>query len=76
MKVRIKTKREFKEDGLWDEEYNCPELWNYQGEMDYLFGKTVEVEQIKGSGRYRLKDDSDWVVYQEFIAEIIEKENK
>jgi len=77
MKVRIKTEEEFKDEGLWDKEYNYPLYWNYQGEMDYLFGKTVEVEQIKGSRRYRLKDGSDWVIYKRFIAEIIEeKENQ
>jgi hypothetical protein len=44
VKIKIKTKEEFKRDGSWDEENNAPFYWNFQGEMDYLFGKTFEVE--------------------------------
>jgi hypothetical protein len=76
VKIRIKTKEEFKRDNLWDYDNNCPNMWNRQGKMDYLFGATIEVmkisERIK---RYKLTDNSKWIIYEEFIAEFIEDDN-
>jgi hypothetical protein len=73
MKVKIKTKKQFKEDGLWDKELNHPPLWNHQGKMDYLFGQTVEVEKNKECSGYSLTDGIGWTIYNEYIAEIIEE---
>jgi hypothetical protein len=43
-KYRFKTKKEFIRDGLWDEEYNCPDKWNSDGEMNNYLGIDVPDE--------------------------------
>jgi hypothetical protein len=43
MKIRIKTKEEFKENDLWDKEYNVPLNWAPTGSMNYLIGKELEI---------------------------------
>jgi hypothetical protein len=74
MKILIKTKKQFKDDGLWNNEYDCPIRWNHQGKMNYLLGKTVEIEKIgKYAGIYKLKDKSGWFIYKDSIAKVIEE---
>ena len=43
-KYRFKTKEEFIRDGLWDEKYNCPDRWNFDGEMNKYLGIDVPDE--------------------------------
>jgi hypothetical protein len=75
MWVRIKSRDEFQEDGLWYKEYNRPPRWNDEGLMNYLYGEVVEVEKYANDDeKYRLTDDIRWVIYKDFIAEIIEKD--
>jgi len=40
-KYRLKTKEEFIRDGLWDEKYNCPNEWAWEGQMNKYLGKDV-----------------------------------
>jgi len=40
-KYRFKNKEEFIRDGLWNEEYNCPDKWNFDGEMNKYLGIKV-----------------------------------
>jgi hypothetical protein len=81
MKIRVKTKEEFKKDGLWDEGYNVPFRWNFQGKMDYLLGKTLEIEddwldsprlQI---GEWVLRKD-DYIILEENKMTVEEKIKK
>ena len=43
-KYRFKIKEEFIRDGLWDEKYNCPHEWAWEGEMNKYFGMDVPDE--------------------------------
>lgn len=43
-KYRFKTKKEFIRDGLWNDEYNCPNKWTSDGEMNKYLGKDVPDE--------------------------------
>ena len=45
-KYRFKTREEFIRDGLWDDEYNCPDGWNFDGEMNKYLGIDVPDECI------------------------------
>ena len=43
-KYRFKTREEFIRDGLWNDEYNCPDEWAWKGEMNKYLGKDVPDE--------------------------------
>ena len=43
-KYRFKTKEEFVRDGLWNDKYNCPDGWAWEGEMNKYLGKDVPDE--------------------------------
>lgn len=45
-KYRFKTEKEFIRDGLWDEKYNCPNEWAWQGSMNKYLGIDVPDECI------------------------------
>ena len=40
-KYRFKTKEEFKRDGDWDDEQNCPTHWNDHGKMNHFLGQDI-----------------------------------
>lgn len=40
-KYRFKTKEEFKADGLWNEDYDCPNDWCEEGDMNEFIGKEI-----------------------------------
>ena len=75
MLVRIKTEEEFKRDGIWDYEDNCPEDWPKDAEMDSLLGKTVEVERTvwDWDNTFVIKDG--WLIDMEDISEVIEDDS-
>ncbi len=43
-KYRFKKREEFIRDGLWDDKYNCPDGWAWEGEMNKYLGKDVPDE--------------------------------
>ena len=43
-KYRFKTEEEFKDDGLWIEQYDghgTPQTWNHQGDMNHFMGQNI-----------------------------------
>lgn len=40
-KYRFKTKEEFIRDGLWNDKYNCPDEWAWEGQMNKYLGIDV-----------------------------------
>ena len=40
-KYRFKTREEFEADGLWNDEYDCPEYWNEHGDMNHFIGQDI-----------------------------------
>lgn len=40
-KYRFKTREEFIRDGLWDDKYNCPDKWAFEGQMNKYLGADV-----------------------------------
>ena len=43
-KYRFKKREEFIRDGLWDERYNCPDEWAWEGQMNKYLGIDVPDE--------------------------------
>ena len=43
-KYRFKTKEEFIRDELWEEKYNCPDEWSWEGKMNKYLGIDVPDE--------------------------------
>lgn len=43
-KYRFKTKEEFIRDGLWNDKYNCPDEWAWEGQMNKYLGIDVPDE--------------------------------
>ena len=43
-KYRFKTEKEFIRDGLWDDKYNCPDEWAWEGQMNKYLGTDVPDE--------------------------------
>jgi hypothetical protein len=43
-KYRFKTREEFEDDNLWNEEDNCPHYWNEHGDMNHFMGKDIPDE--------------------------------
>jgi hypothetical protein len=43
-KYRFKTRKEFIDDDLWNDEYDCPEYWNEEGDMNYFMGQDIPDE--------------------------------
>jgi hypothetical protein len=59
-KYRFKTREEFIDDGLWNEEDNCPHHWNNHEEMNHFMGQDIPDKfnrQIEGG--YDFNHD-DW----------------
>ena len=59
-KYRFKTREEFIDDGLWNEEDNCPHHWNNHEEMNHFMGQDIPdkfIRQIEGG--YDFNHD-DW----------------
>jgi len=46
-KYRFKTAEEFKADGLWSVDYNCPLNWNDEGNMNHYLGQIIPEEYYK-----------------------------
>jgi MoxR-like ATPase len=40
-KYRFKIREEFEDDDLWNEDYDCPENWNEDGEMNHFMGQDI-----------------------------------
>ena len=45
-KYRFKTREEFIRDGLWDEKYNCPNYWAWEGQMNKYLGEDVPDKHV------------------------------
>ena len=43
-KYRFKTKEEFIRDGLWNDKYDCPDEWAWEGQMNKFLGIDVPDE--------------------------------
>ena len=43
-KYRFKNREEFIRDGLWNDKYNCPYDWAWEGQMNKYLGKDVPDE--------------------------------
>ena len=43
-KYRLKTKEEFIQDGLWNDKYDCPDEWAWEGQMNKFLGIDVSDE--------------------------------
>jgi hypothetical protein len=59
-KYRFKTREEFIDDGLWNEEDDCPNYWNEHGDMNHFMGQDIPdkfIRQIEGG--YDFNHD-DW----------------
>ena len=44
---RFKNEQEFKDDGLWNDEYECPDEWDEELEMNKYIGQDVPDKFIK-----------------------------
>ena len=60
-RYRFKTKEEFIRDGLWDEENNCPDNWNFRGGMNMYLGTNVPEEFNMDCVKNRGFDYNDWI---------------
>jgi hypothetical protein len=59
-KYRFKTKEEFIDDGLWDDEYQAPDEWCSDGDMNKYIGQDVPDRFIKQIERGHSFNDGNW----------------
>jgi hypothetical protein len=58
-KYRFKIREEFEDDGLWNEEDNCPHHWNEHGDMNHFMGQDIPdafINQIEGGYDFNYDD--------------------
>ena len=60
-KYRFKTKKEFIRDGLWDEKYNCPDEWEWEGQMNEYLGIDIPEEFNTDCDKNNGFEYDDWV---------------
>lgn len=60
-KYRFKIQKEFEDDGLWDDEYEVPDEWNGDGDMNHYMGKDVPDNFIKKIEAGHSFHDGDWI---------------
>ncbi len=78
-KYRFKTREEFIRDGLWNDEYNCPDEWAWEGQMNKYLGIDVpdefnvhcnKKEDFKYEGWYFLNTDYVLKEQQEYFLNL------
>ena len=90
MARRFKTEAEFKADGQWNTNWKSgyPDGWNDEGEMNYLFGQTIDETKLRypfdsrnpsDSIRYECKnkdgEDDWWHIRYNQTVEVTETAN-
>jgi MoxR-like ATPase len=59
-KYRFKNRLEFEDNGLWNEDYDCPKSWNEEGEMNYFLGQDIPDQFINHIEQGRDFNHDDW----------------
>jgi hypothetical protein len=79
-KYRFKTKEEFEDDDLWNEDYDCPHFWNEEGEMNHFMGQDIPDQYIKQIELGQDLDHDNWAFRAEQCilnsVELTEEETK
>jgi len=60
-KYRFKTKEEFQADGLWEYDYDAPERWNQEGQMNEFLGQPIDDKHNTNiDKKYEFKGVDGW----------------
>jgi MoxR-like ATPase len=59
-KYRFKNRLEFEDNGLWNEDYDCPKSWNEEGRMNHFMGQDIPDQFINYIELKQEFNHDDW----------------